>query len=562
MVRRGLLLPVIFLALFFAGYVVFPALKVVAAALTADGRLTSAHVLSLLDPSNSANVEAVTNSVFVSLLSVLLSAIVGLFLAFVLTQIDVPLRRVCEQLAVVPVALPPLVGVIAFLFAFGESGVVPRVLGGLFGSRSGFLALDGMTGILAVHVYSFNVYFYLFFAEALRTLDGSVIEAAEGLGAGPWRIFRQIILPHVRPAFMGGAVLTFMASMASFSAPYLFGGGLRFLTLQIFTTKLNGEVELAAAQSILLAILSVLFFVIFAVLSRRGTAGRGGKGVVRMGVLRVPRRVSRLLSGGALMVLALEILPLAMVVLLAFAREGSWTTQILPSHYTLDNFSTLFTDVSAFEPIWNSLLMASLTVVAAGCLGVAGAYVVEKGGWKRGGIAADVLLTFPYAVPGTVVGIAMILAFNSPSVFSGGAILVGTFWILPLAYVVRLYPIALRSTSAALARVDGSLVEAAESLGARAWRRFRTVLLPLVLPGVLSGLLLVAVAALGEFVSSILLYTYANRPISVETLAQLRSFNIGGAAAYSVVLLVIVLCITALAGRYSKVPGPGGFPTS
>jgi iron(III) transport system permease protein len=107
-----------------------------------------------------------------------------------------------------------------------------------------------------------------------------------------------------------------------------------------------------------------------------------------------------------------------------------------------------------------------------------------------------------------------------------------------------------------------SVVEAAESLGARPWRRFRTVVFPLVLPGIVSGLLLVAVAALGEFVSSILLYTYSNRPISVETLAQLRAFNIGAASAYSVVLLVIVIGIATVAGRFLQRPDAREFPSS
>jgi iron(III) transport system permease protein len=560
--RRGLIVPGLLLALFLAGYVLFPAFKIVSAAFTSDGGISPAHVLSLLDPANGANIEAVANSVLVSVFSVLLSGATGLLLAFVFTQIDFPYRRPLEKLAVLPVALPPLVGVIAFLFAFGESGVLPRALGGIFGAGHTVPGLDGLAAILTVHVYSFNVYFFLFLSDALRKVDGSILEAAEGLGAGPWRIFRQIVLPHLRPALLGAGALTFMASMASFSAPYIFAGARRFLTLQILTTKLNGDTELAAAQSILLAMLSIIFFIAFSLFSREKQGSQTGKGVVRAGVLRLSRRASRSLVVFTVVILALEVLPLVMIVVLAFAREGSWTTQILPVRYTLDNFALLFTDASAFEPLWNSLMMASLTVVAAGFLGVAGAYVIERGGLRRGKVLADVALTFPYAIPGTVVGMAMILAFNAPTMFTGGSVLVGTFWILPLAYLVRMYPIALRSTAASLSRVDSSVVEAAESLGARSWRRFRTILFPLVRPGVVAGSLLVAIAALGEFVSSILLYTYANRPISVETLAQLRSFNIGAAAAYSVILLVIVIGITTLAGRFSKASDTKGFSLS
>ncbi|MGB5873439.1 MAG: ABC transporter permease subunit, partial [Bacteroidota bacterium] len=151
------------------------------------------------------------------------------------------------------------------------------------------------------------------------------------------------------------------------------------------------------------------------------------------------------------------------------------------------------------------------------------------------------VLTLPYAIPGTVVAISLILAFNTPSIITGNAVLVGTFWLLPLAYVLRTYPLVVRSTAAAFDQVEDSLLEAGRSSGAGPWRIFRKIVLPLVLPGIVSGSLLAMIAALGEFVSSILLYAYPSRPISVEILSQLRSLHFGSAAAYCVILLIIIL---------------------
>ena len=161
---------------------------------------------------------------------------------------------------------------------------------------------------------------------------------------------------------------------------------------------------------------------------------------------------------------------------------------------------------------------------------------------------ANVALTLPYAVPGTVVAVALILAFNRPLLSGVPAMLVGTFWILPLAYFVREYPVVIRSVAASLEGMDSSLLEAASGLGAGPFRRFRSVALPALLPGILSGGVLVLIGSLGEFVSSILLYTYNSRPVSVEILAQLRLFNIGAAAAYSVILMVIILVLLRLSG--------------
>jgi len=208
-------------------------------------------------------------------------------------------------------------------------------------------------------------------------------------------------------------------------------------------------------------------------------------------------------------------------------------------------------------PIVNSVLMAFLAVAGCAVLGLSGAYLLDSARRRRTGLALDIALTFPFAVPGTVVAIGLILAFNAPGIFSGGRVLVGTLAILPLAYVIRMYPVALRSIAAAFAGIDRSIIEASESLGASPWTRLRTVLFPLLIPGIAAGSLLVGVSALGEFVSSILLYTYDNRPISVEILARLRAFDVGAAAAYSVVLLLLVLALVWLAGRFTREGGEG-----
>jgi iron(III) transport system permease protein len=184
-----------------------------------------------------------------------------------------------------------------------------------------------------------------------------------------------------------------------------------------------------------------------------------------------------------------------------------------------------------------------VTLIAVILVGVTGAYLITKGVLRRARTVLDVVLTLPYAIPGTVIAVSLILAFNVPTAFSGFQILVGTFWILPLAYFIRLYPLVVRSTTAALEQLDDALLEAGESFGAGPWTRFRRIALPLILPGIVSGALLTVISAIGEFVSSILLYTYSSRPISVEILSQLRTFNFGAAAAYCVMLLLLILVI-------------------
>ena len=555
------IVPLALMGFVLIGYVLYPFVMTILGSLHVNGEFSFAHYQSLLDPASRTHWEAVWNSVFISILSVLFSGIVGVFFAVVFTQFDFPLRRALSRVAVLPIALPPLVGVIAFLFVYGESGFVPRAIQAILMLERVPLYLEGRTAIIVVHVYSFYVYFYLFVSTALRQLDSSIIEAASSLGSSSWRTFLRVVLPELRPALIGGSILTFMASMASFSAPFLFGGEHRFMTTQIYSTKLNGELDLAAAQSVLLTLVSIGFFVALHLTGWSRTSTRRSKGVARVSSLRVSRMTEVTMVAVSVVALLVEMLPIITILIISFVQEGSWTWQILPTSYTIQNYAKLLSDVHMLEPLRNSFLMSVMTVVAALLVGVVAAYLLTKGGLRRSKILVDVVMTLPYAVPGTAVAIGLIIAFNAPTVFTGYTVLVGSFWILPLAYFVRTYPLVVRSTAAALEQLDDTLMEAAETFGAGVLRRFRKIALPIILPGIVSGCLLTMIAALGEFVSSILLYTYSSRPVSIEILSQLRAYNFGPAAAYCVVLLIMILALTFISNLITRrsLAGSNGF---
>jgi iron(III) transport system permease protein len=538
---RGSFLLLLVLGIIYVGYVFYPLAMLVAESVHAGEKITLEVYASLFAPTNTATLEAIVNSVLVSLLSVVFSALIGSLVALVFTQCRFPLRRALGNLAIIPLALPPLVGVIAFLFVFGESGILPRLLQNELGLARPPFVLDGIPAIIAVHSYSFNVYFYVLISNALTQLDSSVLEAAEISGSSTLRTLRKVVLPELVPALLAASILTFMTSMASFSAPLLFGGEKRFLTLQIYNAKLNGEMDTAAAVSVLLGVVSALFFVFLKWLTDEAANRTARKGTARAGTIPIPNGIKTILVGLCLLLLAIEMLPMFAIVLISFAREGSWTWQMLPTSYTIENYRKLWSDASVLQPVLNSVQMSLLTVAAAVIVGVSTAYVIVKGPLRRRRFSADVLATLPYAIPGTVIAISLILAFNKPTPFTAQTVLVGTFAILPLAYWMKLFPLVVRSTTASLVQVDDTLLEAGETFGAGAGRRFRKIILPLISPGIISGALLVMISALGEFVSSILLYTYSNRPISVEILAQMRMYNFGAAAAYSVLLLLVIL---------------------
>jgi iron(III) transport system permease protein len=387
------------------------------------------------------------------------------------------------------------------------------------------------------------VYFYLLVRAALVSLDASQLEAAASLGAGRWRTLRRVVVPHLKPALAGAALLTFMTALGSFSAPYVFGGGFRVMPTQIVATRLNGENQLAMVETASLAALALLALIVFRGGSSRAGGGRKGAGPARIAIRRPLARLAAGTAGWGLA--ALLLLPHLTLVLVSFVPVGTWTTEPLPPAYTLGNYLALVEDPVRARPLVNSIWLATVATIAAVGIALAGALL---GARRRTAPrrAIEGLLALPWAVPGTVFAIALATAFSVREPLAGRVVLVGTLWILPLAYLVRNLPITSRAITAGVRALDPSLDEAAASLGAGRRRTLWRVTLPLLKPALLAGASLAFVTALGDFVTSIMLYTYDTRPISLEILSSLRQADVGAAAAYGVVLMLVSAVVFVL----------------
>lgn len=489
-----------------------------------------------------ADREALWSTLVISVGSVAAALAIGVPLAFLLTRFDFRGRRALGAVATLPAALPPLVGVISFLFLYGESGVVTRLVQHAAGLERPPWSLTGLSAIVFVHAYTMYVYVFLFVSAGLERYDTTLDEAAAGLGAGRARTLRRITLPLLTPSLVGAMLLVFMSSLGSFSAPYIFGGGQRVLATQILVSKLNGSMGLAYVETTVLALTAVAALFGLRWFERRRTYALTGKGrltrsVIRSGAARIVAPIA------AIVVVTFLVLPHAMVVLVSFARDGAWTSQILPPEYTLDNFRRLGSDPELWQPIRNSVSMSLLATAAniVVCFVAAYLIVLTRAPGRR---LLQLLVVLPWAIPATAIALGLAATFNVNQPAIGRVLLVGTFWILPLAYFVRNIPVVTSAVEGSLRQMDPSLEDAARGLGSSWWLAMRRVVLPAARPGLVAGTMLAAIAAIGEFVASVVLYTHANRPISIEILSQLRSLAFGTAAAYSVLLIALVLAIT------------------
>ena len=542
MMRR--LFPVLLL-LILAWLVVEPIAIVAVDAFRSGGSWTLDAVRAFISEPNEWR--AALNSLWLALASVVLACGLGVALGMLTRLADFPGRRVVSALLTLPAVLPPLVGVVAFLFLYGESGVFSRAVMAITGSETAPWRFEGAGAVLWVHATTMYVYSYLLVRGALATFDPSLLEAATALGAGRWRAMRTIVLPLLRPAIGNGALLTALSSLASFSAPYVFGGGFRVLPTQVVSTRLNGDVSVAMVETLALVILAL---VALALASRLGGAGIRGAG---KGFAPAPARTSSGWRRTGLGVIAWcaviwLLLPHVALLVVSLVPNGAWNSTALPTAWTLGNYVALVADPVRWRPFGTSLWMASLAagVAAALALGVAVAArdarrILSR--WLEAGLA------LPWAVPGTVYAIALATMFSVVQPAAGRFILIGTLWILPLAYLLRSLPIVGRAMVAAIRGLDPALDEAAASLGSGRWRTFVTITLPLLGPALAGATALAFVTGLGDFMTSVILYTYDTRPVSLEILGAIRQGELGMAAAYGVVLTLLSTGAFLLAER-------------
>ncbi|MFM7709791.1 MAG: ABC transporter permease [Ferruginibacter sp.] len=488
---------------------------------------------------------AVVNSVVLSVLTVLGSAIIGTALAYVMHLKRMPFQGFFSAVLLMPLALPPMVGVMSYLFLFSENGLLYWLFGYSQSLASGYAA------ILIVHLFSFYPLFYVFIGNRLKSIDHSVIEASHMLGAGKTRTFFRVLLPLLFRAMISAALLTFMASMASFSAPFLFGGSMRFLTTDIYYAKINGDLSTAATASLLLVLFSGLFLAFFTIAGRSLKATAVSKGTRKAHDIIVYQRKPRRTAAFLFVFCGLLLLPVGSLVFISLMPEGFLMQPDLGLTLSFDHYQQILQEQSFFEPLLHSVYTSTLAVGLSLIVGllIASISVQKKGPAKH---IVDWMAVIPYGIPGTVIGLCLIMAYNQPTFFSFNTVLVGHFWILPIAYLIRNVPVMTQAIRTGWQGIDPTLQEASLMLGASPWKTAFAITLPLLLPSMLEGGLLVFINAFGEFVATVLLYTPSTKTMPIELYAQLRMNNYGMAAAYGVILFVLILLVIGIVRRLVK----------
>ena len=468
---------------------------------------------------------ALGNSLIVGIGGMLGAMLLGIPLAALTTRYVIVGRDFLATLAVLALVSPPFIGAYAWIMMLGRNGFVRLSLEDL---GIELPSIYGYFGIILVFSLKFYPFVFLLASSSLRTINPSVEEAAEGLGAGPWRRFFGVTLPLVFPAISAAALLTFVLSIADFGTPSIVGGKVRVLATtayNLFTSEMGGNPGLASATSMVLIVLSMAVVALQRwSVRRRNVAGT---------LIRKPEpgRLGTLASVAAHLVcyaiVLASSLPSLVVIYTSFKKTSG---PVFKPGFGLDSYARILRDVP--QVISNSAVYSLSAVVLIVILGTLIGYVVAR---RENRIASvlDSALFIPYIVPGVVLGLAFTVTFNVKPVE-----ITGTAVIIVLMLFIRRLPYAVRSSAAILKQIRGSIEEAAVSLGASPARAFAKITLPLMLPGIVAGALMSFITAINELSSSLILYVGRTMTMPVRIYLSVLDGEFGTAAALSTILLV------------------------
>jgi iron(III) transport system permease protein len=526
---------IIFIVIFFVvGYIAFPLLHLVLESFSDRGNYSALLSKPVL--------KACTNSILLGIISVLGSGFIGVYFAYLFQYKKFHFKSFFSTAVLLPMAIPPMVGVISFLFLLGDNGLISKIISPLT------IKFNGWPAIIGIHLYSFYPLFFLFTGPAFKSIDSSIVEASYSMGAGKFRTFLKIILPQLKASLIGASLLTFMASMASFSAPFIFGGNQRFLTTEIYYSKINGDNSFSAALSLLLTVISLIFMCFFRLYRKSQSGKLQMKGVAKTELNVIGKKYDFISLSIIILFCVIIASPIFALITLSFVPDNSLMQSSLNFTPGLFNFKRIFSEPDFFQPFANSL---KISFVALCFIIIFGLMVTSILKGKRNIFKSllELTISLSYGIPGTVIAICLILSFNSPNIFSFNSILVGTFWILPVAYVIRNLPIFTQSVISGLYSIAPSIEDASYTLGAGNLKTWRSIILPLLMSSILQGSMLVFINSFGEFVATILLYNYSTKTTSVEVYSQLRSSNNGMAAAYGALIFLVVLIFIYLSRK-------------
>lgn len=516
-------LTLILLALFLL-FVIYPIGMLIVKSLFVGGKVDLSYFVKFF--SKKYYWVTLVNSFKVTVLSTLLACLIGVPMAYLLRSVKIRGSEFLNILIVISYLSPPFIGAYAWIQLLGRNGFITRILNALFHVK--LHGIYGFAGIVLVFSLQSFPLIYMYVSGAMKNLDNSLNEAAESLGCNAFQRVTKVIFPLVLPSLLAGMLLVFMRVFSDFGTPMIIGEGYKTFPVMLYT-QFMGEVGtndgFAATMCVIVIVIALMFFFIQKLLGQKFTYSMTALKPMQAKEAEGWRKVCAHLA--VYLVTLVAALPQITVIITSFI--GTINGSLFTGEFTLDNYRNIFSKGNTVA-IRNTYLFGLEAIVVVIVCGILISYLsVRKKNTLTG--VLDVLTMFPYIIPGSVLGISFLYAFNGPPFLLGGTVI-----IMIIALSIRRMPYTIRSSTAIIGQISPSIEEASISLGASQVKTFLQITVPMMLPGVLSGAIMSWITLISELSSSVILYTSRTSTLTVAIYSEVIRSNFGNAAAYSTIL--------------------------
>ena len=465
------------------------------------------------------------NSMLICVCTTILGTLIGIPMAYISTRFNIWGKRIINMAVVLSMLSPPFIGAYSWILLLGRAGFITKLLEKI-GIEIG--SIYGFQGILLVFTLKLFPYVYMYVSTALKNFDSSREEASESLGVHGFKRIWHVTLPVIMPTILSAALIVFMTSLADFGTPMLIGEGFKTLPVMIYErylSEVSSNASFASTLSVIIVSCSLLVLAIQKIIIARKNYTMSAMRPPEVVKLSTGKRILATFAVGFVALLA--VLPQITVVVTSFLKTNG---PLFVKGFSLDSYRAILGKLST--NIRNTFTFSVIAIFIMMILGLLLAYIIVR---RKGKIAnlLDTLVMFPYVIPGSVLGISLILAFNQKPV-----VLTGTVLILVVSYTIRKLPFTLRSSIATLYQIDPAIEEASISLGVPPMKTFAKTTAILMLPGMLSGAVLSFIATINELSSTIILYSGKTGTISVAIYTEIFKDGYGTAAALATILTV------------------------
>ncbi|MBU8789379.1 iron ABC transporter permease [Oceanobacillus caeni] len=469
------------------------------------------------------------NSLKLGMVAALFATIMGFIFAFAVTRTTMKGKKFFHLIALLPIISPPFVIALSVILLFGRNGIISNGLLGLENTN-----VYGFTSLVLIQILAFFPLAYLNLRGVLESIDPSVEDAALNLGASRWSVFKSITFPLAVPGVLSSLLLVFIKSIEDFGNPMVIAGDYKTLAVEAYL-QITGMYDLRSGAFIAIALLLpalTAYFIQKYWVSKKSyvtVTGKPSQGNIKIN----EKYIVYPLFAFCLLITGIVLLFYGSVVWGAFVKLWG-----VDNSLTLDHFKYIFT--VGFDSIKDTLILALASTPVIGILGMVIAYLLIRKQFI-GKKLMEFFTIIPFAVPGTVVGIGYILAFNEKPL-----LLTGTAIILILAFVSRNVTVGIEAGTNSLRQVDRSIEEASTILGADSFKTFWKISLPLMKPALFSGLVYGFVKSMTSISAIIFLVSVSWNLITVSILSQVESSRMGAAAAYCIILILIILFVISI----------------